>query len=116
MRGDGFGVPGLVEDRCKGLRQSARGTRRHELPALIAQDLRDATYIRGDDWPAAGKRLKHHVGTAFHVTRQGDQIGCRHPDGNIVEGATGQRVDIAGGVVGLNGALNQSSVRPSPIR
>jgi len=83
----------------------------HEASVLIAQYLRNAAYICGDDRPSARERLNHHIGVTLHVTRQSDQVGCRHPDSDIVEGAAGQGVDIAGRIVGLNGAFDQRPVR-----
>ena len=92
--------------------QRSRLTRRDESSALVAHNLGNAADIRGDDRTAASERLQDNVGAAFHVTWQGDQIGCRHPDGNLVEITTGQHVDIVGSVVGLNGALDERPVRP----
>ena len=68
--------------------------------------------MRGDNGTATGERLQHNVGAAFHVTWQGDQIGCRHPDSNIVECASGQHVNKARGVVGLNCTLDERPVWP----
>ena len=87
----------------------ARG---HEFAGFAAENLGNAADIRGDDRLAAGERLQDHIRAAFHVTRQGNQIGCRHPDGHLVEGASGQGVDIGGGVTCLDGALEPRPVRP----
>ena len=77
--------------------------RRHEATAGVAHDLGDAADVGGHHRTAASQRLQNDVGATFHITWQRDQIGCRHPDGNIVKGATGQRVDVAGCVVGIDG-------------
>jgi len=45
----------------------ARG---HEASVLIAQYLRNAAYICGDDRPSARERLNHHIGVTLHVTRR----------------------------------------------
>ena len=92
--------------------QLDRLTRGHKSSALVAHDLGDTPDICGDDRTATSERLKDNVGAAFHVTWQGDQIRCRHPDGDIVEGTLGQRVDVVGRIVGLNGAFDQWPVRP----
>jgi hypothetical protein len=112
VRGNGLCVPGCVKHRCEGSREFCRFTRGHKASACITHDLGNTANVRSDDGSTASKRLQHYVWATFHVTGQGDQVCCCHPNGNIVEGAGRYRMDVASGVIGPNSAFNQRSVGP----
>ena len=112
VRGDVRRVPSAVEDRANGQGERRWFAGGHEAPAGVAHNFGNAADIGCHHGTAACQSLQDNIRTTFHVTWQGDKIGCGHPDGDVVEGASRQCMDVAGGVVSIDGALNDWPVRP----
>src|ERR1035437_7661771 len=112
VRRDCLCVPACVEHRCECLSKRGGVPGWHEASTRVVHNLGNAADIRGNDRTATSKGLQDSVRAPFHVTRQGDQIRCRHPDGDIVGGTTRQGMNVAGSVAGLNRRFDERPVRP----